>query len=306
VKLPGVTRVVEGPSRSGAVSRILYIDSDHLGKCAQLWRSGTYTHLGLESYRDAFKLPDLDFLSGFPEVHLITMTLDHRVDLGSLQRHAKRLVEFSCNDEINFIAEPAQFKKLTRLRMRWSPKVNFEGTLPRLIELGLGHFRPRSRDLKLLPAAPRLARLALGPAAVDALTGLERYERLKELVLYRVPQLENVESLRAMGRLKSLDLDGCNGPFELGRALREKMPLVELKYCKSTPLPSVDFVTRLQRLRDFIFLNTDVTDGDMSALLSHPTLSYVAFTNKRHFSHSMSEVNASRVRRPARASNREH
>jgi hypothetical protein len=105
------------------VSRILYIDSDHIDKCAQLWRRGTYTHLGLESYRDAFNLSDLAFLSDFPEVHRITITLGHRVDLTALARHAKSLTEFSCNDEINSIEEPARLKKLAILRMQWTPRV---------------------------------------------------------------------------------------------------------------------------------------------------------------------------------------
>jgi len=291
MKLPGVARVREPRIYGRIVSKTLFIDSNHLDECAALWRKGDYTHLGLESYNDAFKLPNVGFLGDFPAVSRITVTLDHRIDLSGLAQQARSLREILINDEINAVEDLTPLTKLRKLTMTWRRSIEFPARFAELRELALTHFRPDSRDLRSLPAAPHLTSLGLGPARIDSLAGIERYGKLQQVGLYRLSDLQDVGGLRRLKRLRSVDLDLCNGSFSLDRVLRGSRQITHLKYMKSVPLPDIRFVLQLPRLRNFVFLHTQVSDGDMTALTQHRALEYVAFTKKRHFSHSMEKVN---------------
>lgn len=290
MKLPGVTRVLAPVIHGRMLHRTLFIDSDYLAQCAELWRTGEYTHLGLESYQDAFKLGSVDFLDDFPPVQRLTVTLERRIDLSALARHAGRLEEFRSNDELNFVEDLTPFTKLTNLAMKWDRSVRLPDTLPTLQQLGLTHFCPKSENLTSLPGAPGLQRLALR-GAFQSLDGIERYTQLTDLSLYKVPKLADVHAMSKLQHLQAVEFDLCKGPFALSQAFQPGAPVVDLKYLSSTELPDVQFVRQLPKLEKFVFMHTPVTDGDMTPLLEHPALSYVSFTDTKHFSHKWREVN---------------
>ena len=57
------------------------------------------------------------------------------------------------------------------------------------------------------------------------------------------------------------------------------------------PLQDLHFLERMPLLLDFRFVNTNVVDGDLSPLLSHPSLVSVGFLDKRHYSHRAADIN---------------
>ena len=49
---------------------------------------------------------------------------------------------------------------------------------------------------------------------------------------------------------------------------------------------SLGWLKNFKLLESFVFMGTDVIDGDMSPLFSLENLSHLAFTSKKHFSHT--------------------
>ena len=53
-------------------------------------------------------------------------------------------------------------------------------------------------------------------------------------------------------------------------------------------IPTIKFVKEMPQLKSFIFLDTNVIDGDMNPLLD---LEYVGYTDKKHFNFKSWEIN---------------
>jgi len=104
--------------------------------------------------------------------------------------------------------------------------------------------------------------------------------------------------------LRHLHLNMCRRFQDLPNILKlKKLEVLCLNDCGN--LPSLDFLARYPQLRDFRFVNTNVSDGDLSPLLSHPGLENVGTLDKRHYSHKADDVDAaiasrSRARRQKR------
>lgn len=54
-------------------------------------------------------------------------------------------------------------------------------------------------------------------------------------------------------------------------------------------------------LRDFRFVNTSIVDGDLTPLMSHPTLVNAGFLNKRHYNYKAEHVDSHLLLRKAKA-----
>lgn len=49
------------------------------------------------------------------------------------------------------------------------------------------------------------------------------------------------------------------------------------------PIESLDFLKYFPKLETFIFMETNILDGDLTPILEHPTITYVGIVNKRHY-----------------------
>ena len=290
--LPGTARVLQPTIDGQKLKKTLYIDTAHLDRCIELWSSGGFDELGLESYDDNFKLNDTELLKRFPDVRRLHINLDRRIDLSGLSYVADRLMALNINDDINTVADLTPFKCLESLGIRWNQKTRFPNELPSLRSLGLSYFNPSTKDLTTLPHMPLLRAFGLTVARLESLKGVGRLRALYRLSLYRVQGLTTVNEIGALRELGELEIEGCKGSFDLPNALRSSAQLTKMIYGRSAPLSSLNFISGLPKLELLTFLETDVTDGDMSLLASHKSLRYVAFTKKKHFSHSDKELNA--------------
>jgi len=220
------------------------------------------------------------------------INLDRRIDLSGLSYVADRLMALNINDDINTVADLTPFKCLESLGIRWNQETRFPNEEPSLRSLGLSYFNPSTKDLTTLPHMPSLTAFGLTVARLESLKGLERLRALRELRLYRVQGLTTVNEIGALQDLRELGVEGCQGNFDLASALRSCTQLTTVRYGRAAPLSSLKFISSLPKLESLTFLDTDVKDGDMSPLANHKCLRYVAFTKKKHFSHSEKELNA--------------
>jgi hypothetical protein len=300
LSLPGTARVLQPIINGQKLAKTLYIDTAHLDRCVELWSSGAFDELGLESYDNNYKLNDTDVLQRFPKLTRLHINLDRPIDLSGLSHAAEFLVGLNINDDINTIADLTPFTSIERLGFRWNPKTRFPNAMPALRELGLSHFKPDTKDLTTLPHMPSLAHFGLTVAHLESLIGLERLRELQHLQLYRVQGLTSIEEIGALQGLRELDIEGCKGSFDLASALNQSTHLITVRYSRSAPLSSLRFIAQLPKLKHLAFLDTEVEDGDMSPLATHQSLRHVAFTKKKHFSHSDRQLNALYAGRPTK------
>lgn len=284
--LPGRTQIKEVVIGGELRDRILYVDARYAGACAELWQSGGFTLLGVSEQQNP-GLANLDFLKAFFPVGRLHLMLFRRLDL-SVLRDAS-LQHFFSNDDVNGLDDLTLFPALVSVGQRWSSRFRVDSTLANLRNLSLVGFSPETRRIEALTAMAGLERLSLLKTSITSLDGLQALSALTALSVDSAPKLEDIEAIAELKHLREVDFETC-------MSLRGFAELIQggdvhrLHYMKCAALPDLRFVRRLPALKRFVFMDTDVIDGDMSPLIEHPTLSRVVFTRKAHFSMSERDV----------------
>ncbi len=116
-----------------------------------------------------------------------------------------------------------------------------------------------------------------------------------------------------LGKIKRLELSWClklesdTGLSEIGdhlewlhvntsRKFSPKKDLFELRHLKvlclngCAPLENLRFLERMPSLLDFRFVDTNILDGDLTPLMTHPNLVNAGFLNKRHYNLKSGDV----------------
>lgn len=302
--LPGRTRVRDVVLEGVLKRRILQIDAAHAQACAALWATGNFTHLHIGSPENP-GLTSLACLHDFQHItRLEVMLLEGKVDVSALAAHASTLVEFSCNDDHNALLDCSEFPALESLRQTWHPAMRF-GPSAALQSLSLNRYAPRSQRLggsPELPEAPQLRELNLLRPGLVALAPLDPWPQLEALRVTMAPRLRTVGEVAGCRQLKELVLDGCRQVADLAPCLAQLGSLEALTLEKCADLPNLRFVEHLPRLARLNLLDTEVLDGDLAPLVEHPSLRHVAFTSRKHFSHTEGQIRSLlQARQPAQA-----
>ena len=130
--------------------------------------------------------------------------------------------------------------------------------------------------------------------------------------------------IERLGKIKRLELSWClklesdAGLSEIGdhlewlhvntsRKFSPKKDLFELRHLKvlclngCAPLDNLRFLERMPNLLDFRFVDTSVLDGELTPLMSHPSLVNAGFLDKRHYNLKSVDVEAHLRERNERA-----
>ncbi|KAB7764303.1 hypothetical protein CKY51_17695 [Xanthomonas maliensis] len=268
--------------------RTLYVDAEHVPQCVELWRTGRYTQLGISDHENP-GLKNIDFIEAFFPVADLHLMLFDKVDLSVLRANAEWLKHFFTNAGPNAIDDIRPFTKLESLGQPWTRKFRVDASLDRLKGLALGGFRSASGDVTELSVMPALEKLSLYSNRLQSLKGLETMQGLRELFVSSAPKLEYIDPIGDLNELRDLRFEHCKITRGFADLVRGKH-LLNLRYMKCSPLDHVRFVSRLCSLQSFVFLDTDVLDGNMAPLVDHPTLAHVAFTKKKHFTLSERQI----------------
>lgn len=295
-RLPGRTKEVDTVIGGRLLERTLYIDAGEARACAALWNSGRYTQLGLSEVQNP-NLAEVSCLDAFEGVGKLHLMLDRKVDLTPLQRHAGHLKAYYCNDDLNPLIDCECFLALESLGQAWATGVRFAPSHPSLQRLSLTGAAPDSGDLDFLRIAPQLRELNLFRSRVRSLDGLTACPHLAALSLVQPRGLQDISHLGHCKGLAELTLEGARHAEGLADQLEHLVMLKKLVLTSAAPLPSLEFLRSLERLEWFDFSGTDVPDGDLRPLIEHPTLDFVLFSAKKHFSHSAAQVKNLRAAR---------
>lgn len=229
----------------------------------------------------------LEFLRGFPDLRsLALMRWDHR-DI-SVLASLKRLewINLECQfGAFDFGSLPA----LRNATVRWRP-----GAASLLVQPGLETLLvdgyPHD-DLRPLAGLQRLRHLGLTSRKLASLDGLAELGALRGLDLYNCPALADFSALASAPALEVLEFAACRGVRSL-EPMASLASLKRLKLEQSGRVGSVRPLLGLEHLEELYLIGITVEDGDLTPLLSLPSLRRVALARSRRHSHTSEQIAA--------------
>jgi protein phosphatase 1 regulatory subunit 7 len=264
----------------------LSVESDRLQDCLSYCQRKQVRFLHISEFH-GFHLGDVSFLNECPKVLGIHLQGYRFTDLSGLY-HLKHLTFLSAVIDLPQELDLSRFPELEELYADWHPR-RMVGlyACPKLKRLWLRKYKPQSRRLAEIGTAPALEALQLIQSPIVSLDGIESLYRLREFVAHYCSRLKDIGPITARSdTLERLRLDNCKN-IEHHDCVVKLKKTKYLAFCHDGPIPSIGFVRQMPQLEFFAFVGTDVVDGDMTPLFG---LSYAGFTNKRHFTHTMEEV----------------
>lgn len=220
-----------------------------------------------------------DFVEGIsiPESHFDTSVLN---ELG-------RLLFLGFADNKNTDIDLSNFPNLSTLACEYSNRLLSLESCEQLRNLTLTKFKSPTGTLEELPKLASLASLDLFIPNIVSLAGIEKFQILRKLTLFRARHLEDISALQGIkATLADLEYDQCK-KIRNYEALAEMANLKRLIIGNSAPIASLSFVKSLSKLEFISFVGTNIVDGDLSPTIG---IGYVGFEDRRHYSHKFKEI----------------
>lgn len=141
-------------------------------------------------------------------------------------------------------------------------------------------YNPKCKNLCELNSFSSLEELYITQSSITSLKGCGAFGKLRKLELSYLNKLEYIDEIELNSdTLKYLRFDACKKIKNHDYVCH--LPNLELlAFDECNEVPSVSFIRDLPKLKSFIFVGTNVVDGDLSACTG---LEYVGFLNKRHY-----------------------
>lgn len=206
----------------------------------------------------------LDFVKDYPwikGVWLVTNSTDITPlnSLPNLERFG------SSSESKNGFLDFKNVPKLKELIFKWNPKLYVNFSECKNLKC-LNIYSLPYNSLEFVSEMPDIEILEIYRATkLETLKGIERLKYISRLVLYSVPKLTNINSLKLIApSLKKLS-------FELARKVEDFQVLDQLTNLESfyiyesASIHSIQFLKKLKDLR-YAYIGTEVLDGDVAFL----------------------------------------
>ena len=161
-----------------------------------------------------------------------------------------------------------------------------------LKKLSFTYYYPKSKNLEEISSLKNLKSLIIIKSNISSFKGLGDLKKLHKIDLSYLPNLYYIDELdKISGNLTILRLDGCKR-IQNHKYIVNLRELQLLSFDSCGEITSIGFIRQMPKLKAFVFMNSNVLDGDISPCSG---LDYVAFTNKRHYSHKLSDFSRDKV-----------
>ena len=152
--------------------------------------------------------------------------------------------------------------------------------------LRLWKYTPKSKSLIELSNLTSLKSLKISDSSIESFEGCEKLNKLEKLELSYLKKMCCIDELEKIkDTLKVLEFNSCkkitNHDYVSCLSNLEK-----LAFNRCSDIESISFINDLKKLKSFIFMETNICDGDLGACKD---LEYVAFVNKKHYSHKLQD-----------------
>jgi hypothetical protein len=167
--------------------------------------------------------------------------------------------------------------------------------------LRVWRFNPESHDLAPLAHVPRLEHLQITQTNIQSLAGVETLADLRYLDISHAPKLERLDPLAGVRPGNGPGIEPSIGIRELSiskaKAISSYRPLASISHLRRlkltgcAPMPDLRWTQGMDHLDFFSFVDTDVKSGDLSPLLTLPSLRYVGTMDKKHYNYKCDRLN---------------
>jgi len=261
----------------------IIINSDCIDECMRVYAENNLEGVAVTTSHD-YKFQNVNFLSKYPEIEHLSISdgIDNIESIHTLH-NLKSLLISGKNRKIDF----SHFPLLEELIAEWSPGFLNMDKCAYLNSLSFLNYSPKSKDCSSLSVMPWVKRLEITRSTIFTLNGLEEFDQLEELEFNYCNKLETLCCLdESRETLVSLRLDHCKS-IKNHEYVTQFARLDTLAYNNGGVIPSIKFIKMMASLKAFMFVGTDVIDGDMRPCIG---LEYAGFSNKKHFSHTMEQI----------------
>lgn len=227
---------------------------------------------------------EADFLQQCNFIERLNITSSSIENYSGLS-YLHRLQELSLNEPKGKV-DLGNHMDLKSLSVEFNKNIVGMGQLKNIKKLSLWNYRPKSKNLSEISELKDLQELEIIKSSIHSLEGsgnLRNLERLKLGYLNQLSYIDELEKIRES--LKVLNFESCKKivNHEYVACLNN---LKELSFNECGNIETIHFIDQMPNLKRFIFMGTNIIDGNLQACAR---LEYVAFTNKKHFSHKNSD-----------------
>lgn len=236
---------------------------------AKGWSEHDYSFLSQLSGLEALEIIDWNATDITPIHHLSDLKLL------SVSTYCKTAIDFS------------RFPKLEDCSLEWRARARsvFEHT--GIKKLFINKFS--GKDLCSFEKMT-LDSLSLASPKLESFNGVHAIQGLGFLGVYVARRLSSLSDLEGAPGLTHLEVNDCPKVHDLS-ALANLRNLEELHLCNNGEIDTFRPLAGHSRLRVvFFYESTNVVDGDLGVLKALPSLEDVAFMDRPHYSHRVSEL----------------
>lgn len=227
-----------------------------------------------------YSAENIDFLVDCPFIEKLSITSSSILDYIGL-KHLKNLKSLSLEEPKGKV-DLSNITSLEELSTELNKNVIGLDSLHKLRILKLWKYNPKCKSLIELSSLTSLEELYITQSSIYSLEGCGNFTNLKKLKLSYFRKLEYIDEIEQNANtLTSLRFDSCKKlkNHDYVTCLK-KLELLAFDECGE--IPTIRFIKQIPNLKSFIFVNTNIVDGDLSACEG---LDYVGFLNKKHYSH---------------------
>lgn len=228
----------------------------------------------------------IDFLCECPTIETLSLRGSSVKSMRGAY-HLKTLKALVINDASRSLT--LDFNQLTTLEEIYGtlpPKAEGIGSLINLKKIQIWGYKPKGKNLMEFLELENLVDLELINANITSLEGIQGLKKLTRLGLFRMRALVDIEAIQHLsGNLTYLHVEGAKNVEDfspLGKV--QSLEHIMLNNCGM--IPSIRFIKQLPYLKGMQFWDSTIVNGDVSPCIE---LEYIAFTNKKHYSHRLKE-----------------
>ncbi|MED4402307.1 hypothetical protein ABET41_12880 [Metabacillus fastidiosus] len=227
---------------------------------------------------DDFNWDDLNFLKECLSIEKLSI-LNHFIkDLSGIYGLIKLRVL-----SINEATTKAEFRidELKNLEELYGelPKNTFGiNKLKRLQKVELWGYKPKTRNLNEFKNLKSLNVISLAQSRLDTLDGIEKIVNLKSLGLYYLRTLKDITALQDVkAPITELFFENCKSIVDFS-PIQNLKELEKLKISSSGDIPSLSFVSTLNKLKSLVFSGTNVLDENLTVCEG---IEYIYYTKQK-------------------------
>jgi Leucine-rich repeat (LRR) protein len=230
---------------------------------------------------------DISFLLKMPSLQGLDVLSDNVTDVSPVFQ-LKELKTLSLYCKARVAGDFAKLEKLQNVGLGWRNVYRSIYALDALERMSLLDF-PDS-DLTKWKRNEHLTELLLESKRLESLVGIERFPKLSRVDLHKCRNLKSLDPISSSTSMQRLSISRCSGVQDLSPVAHlTELRILEIEDCQDIQsLKPIGACKNLERLQ--VAGNTTVIDGDFSTLFALPRLKEVLIRNRKHYSHSDTEL----------------